>query len=49
MWISFSITDPLRFVGAVGGTVSVVDGIVIVTVLPSTAFPKTSLATTWTS
>ena len=49
MWISLSSVSPLRFVGAVGGTVSVVDGIVIVTVLPSTAFPKTSLATTWNS
>jgi hypothetical protein len=44
-----SIAAPVRFVGAVGGTVSVVDGIVIEAVLPSTALPKTSLAMTWNS
>jgi hypothetical protein len=44
-----SIAAPLRFVGAVGGSVSVLDGIVTVTGSPAVALPNTSRAMTWNS
>jgi hypothetical protein len=49
MWISLSIAAPARFVGAVGGLVSVVGGVVNEIGSPGVALPKTSRAMTWNS